>query len=91
MRACALTWSSGQSSPSLQETTKRRPRGAVAHFLLRVALNHRAVLIVTVDAAALSASAGLSADCVTAAVVAERTAAQSGDEQTQIGTSFSLL
>lgn len=65
--------------------------GAVAHFLLRVALNHRAVQIVTVDTAALSAAARLSADCVTAAVVAERTATQSGDKHTQIGTLFSLL
>lgn len=80
MCVCPLTCCTGQGFPSLQQAAERRPSGAVAHFLLRVALHHRAVLVVAVQAAALSAAAGLSADGVAAAVVAERTPTQSGGE-----------
>lgn len=79
-RARFVTRSTGQSAAGLQQTTERRPRCAANDFLLRVALDHCAMLVVAVQAAALPVAALLGAHCVTAAVVAEGTPTQPGNE-----------
>ena len=79
---CFVTCETGHSFPSLQQTTERRPWRAVSHVLLWVALDHCAVLVVAVAAAALSVAALLGAHRVTAAVVAEGTPTQSGSRHT---------
>lgn len=75
---CLVTWDTGRGSPSLQQTSKRRPRCAVRHFILWVALHYCTVLIVTVPAATFSVAALLGAHCIAAAVVTEGTPTQSG-------------
>lgn len=67
---------------------ERSLRRAGSHFLLRVALHHRGVIVVAVDAAALPVAALLRAHCVAAAVVAEGTPTQSENRDT---ITYSLL